>query len=113
LNLGRCEDDPFSVMGSYNVDLSIRGCATNIQRRLCSRGNFRHESDSRNVDDSRNTDVDSDCHGHAVVNIIAAVLLFGVNIAGVPGYPGAYDKFLIVVSLGFNILTVWYAWKWV
>jgi hypothetical protein len=47
------------------------------------------------------------------VNIIAAVLLFGVNIAGVPGYPGAYDKFLIVVSLGFNILAVWYAWKWV
>jgi hypothetical protein len=47
------------------------------------------------------------------VNIIAAVLLFGVNIAGVPGYPGTYDKFLIVVSLGFNILTVWYAWKWV
>jgi len=47
------------------------------------------------------------------VNIIAAVSLFGVNIIGVPGYPGAYDKFLIIVSLGFNVLTVWYAWKWV
>jgi hypothetical protein len=47
------------------------------------------------------------------VNIIAAVLLFGVNLIGVPGYPGAYDKFLIVVSLGFNVLTVWYAWNWV
>jgi hypothetical protein len=47
------------------------------------------------------------------VNIIAAILLFGVNLVGVPGYPGAYDKFLIVVSLGFNVLTVWYAWNWV
>ena len=46
-------------------------------------------------------------------NIIAAVLLFGVNIIGVSGYPGTYDKFLIVVSLGFNVLTVWYAWKWI
>jgi hypothetical protein len=46
-------------------------------------------------------------------NIIAAVLLFGINLIGVPGYPGAYDKFLIIVSLGFNVLTVWYAWKWV
>ena len=46
-------------------------------------------------------------------NIIAAILQFGVNIIGVPGYPGAYDKFLIIVSLVFNVLTVWYAWKWV
>jgi hypothetical protein len=47
------------------------------------------------------------------VNIIAAILLFGVNLVGVPGYPGAYDKYLIVVSLGFNLLTVWHAWNWV
>ena len=46
-------------------------------------------------------------------NIIAALLLFGVNLVGVPGYPGVYDKFLIVVSLGFNVLTLWYAWSWV
>jgi hypothetical protein len=46
-------------------------------------------------------------------NIIAAILLFGVNLIGIPGYPGAYDKFLIVISLGFNVLTVWYAWNWV
>jgi len=25
----------------------------------------------------------------------------------------AYDKFLIVVSLVFNVLTFWYAWRWV
>lgn len=47
------------------------------------------------------------------VNIIAAVLLFGFNLIGVPGYPGAYDKFLIIVSLGFNVLTIWYAWNWI
>ncbi|MFX0201184.1 MAG: DUF6326 family protein [Candidatus Hodarchaeota archaeon] len=46
-------------------------------------------------------------------NIIAAIFLFVVNIVGVPGYPGVYDKFLIIVSLGFNVLTVWYAWNWV
>jgi len=47
------------------------------------------------------------------VNIAAAVVLFLVNIAGVPGYPGLYDKFLIVVSLGFNVLVIWVAWNWV
>jgi len=46
-------------------------------------------------------------------NIIAAILLFGVNLIGLPSYPGAYDKFLIIVGLVFNVLTVWYAWKWV
>lgn len=46
------------------------------------------------------------------MNIIVAVIFFAVNIIGFPGYPGAYDKFLIVVGLVFNVLTVWYAWKW-
>jgi hypothetical protein len=31
---------------------------------------------------------------------------------GLPTYPSAYDQFLIVVGLVFNILTLWYAWKW-
>jgi hypothetical protein len=47
------------------------------------------------------------------VTISAAILLFGFNLVGLPTYPGAYDKFLIVVGLVFNVLTVWYAWKWV
>jgi hypothetical protein len=47
------------------------------------------------------------------VNIIVAIIFFGINIVGLPRYPGAYDKFLIIVSLVFNALTVWYAWKWV
>jgi hypothetical protein len=46
-------------------------------------------------------------------NIVVAILLFGLNLVGLPGYPSAYDKFLIVVGLVFNALTVWYAWKWV
>jgi len=46
-------------------------------------------------------------------NIIAAILLFGFNLIGLPTYPSAYDKFLIAVGLVFNALTVWYAWKWV
>ena len=45
-------------------------------------------------------------------NIAAAVALFGFNLIGLPGYPSAYDKFLIVVGLVFNVVTVWYAWSW-
>jgi hypothetical protein len=47
------------------------------------------------------------------VSIIVAILLLGGNLIGLPGYPSAYDKFLIIVSLVFNALTVWYAWQWV
>ena len=47
------------------------------------------------------------------VNLIVAISLFGFNLIGFPGYPGAYDKFLIIVGLAFNVLTVWYAWNWV
>jgi hypothetical protein len=46
------------------------------------------------------------------LSIIAAIFLFCFNLIGLPGYPGAYDKFLIVVGLLFNVLTVWYAWRW-
>lgn len=45
-------------------------------------------------------------------NIIVAVGFFIFNLIGLPGYPSAYDKFLIVVGLVFNALTVWYAWRW-
>ena len=45
-------------------------------------------------------------------NIILAIALFGFNLIGLPTYPGAYDKFLIIVGLVFNVLTVWHAWKW-
>ena len=47
------------------------------------------------------------------VNIILAIFFFGFNLVGLPTYPSLYDKFLIIVGLVFNGLTVWYAWKWV
>ena len=46
------------------------------------------------------------------VTIIAAIVLFGLNLVGLPTYPSLYDQFLIVVGLVFNALTIWYAWKW-
>jgi len=45
-------------------------------------------------------------------NIIVAIFLVVFNLFGLP-YKGAYDNFLIIVSIVFNALTVWYAWKWV
>jgi len=46
-------------------------------------------------------------------NIGVAVFFFIFNLIGLPTYPSMYDKFLIVVGLGFNVLTVWVAWNWV
>lgn len=46
-------------------------------------------------------------------NIIVAIFFFLFNLVGLPTYPSAYDKFLILVGLGFNVLTVYFAWRWV
>lgn len=54
--------------------------------------------------------------GHSVArwaSIIVAVVLFAFDLMGLPTYPSAYDRFLILVGLAFNALTVWYAWRWV
>ena len=45
-------------------------------------------------------------------NIIVAAFFFLFNLVGLPGYPSAYDKFLIVVGLVFNVVMVWTAWNW-
>ena len=45
-------------------------------------------------------------------NIIVAALWFLFNLVGLPTYPGHYDKFLLAVSMVFNVITVWFAWKW-
>lgn len=45
-------------------------------------------------------------------NIGVAVFFFGFNLIALPTYPSLYDQFLIVAGLGFNVLTVWTAWKW-
>ena len=47
------------------------------------------------------------------VNIIIAIFFFGYSLIGIGRYPGAYDKFLLAVSMAANVLTVWYAWKWI
>lgn len=46
-------------------------------------------------------------------HIVATAGLFGVNLIGLPTYPSAYDRFLIVVGLGLNVLIFWTAWNWV
>jgi hypothetical protein len=45
-------------------------------------------------------------------NIVVAIGLFAFNLIGLPGYPGLYDKFLIVIGLAWNAMTVWLAWTW-
>jgi len=47
------------------------------------------------------------------VNIIVAGFFFILNLVGLPKYPSAYDRFLIVVGLVFNVMTVYIAWNWV
>ena len=46
------------------------------------------------------------------IGIAAAGILFLFNAVSVHTYPGLYDKFLIVVGLGFNVLTIWLAATW-
>jgi hypothetical protein len=46
-------------------------------------------------------------------NIIVAAIFFIFNLVGLPSYPGMYDKFLLAVSLVFNLLTIWTAWRWI
>ena len=46
------------------------------------------------------------------VHVVAAVGLFAFNVIGLPTYPGLYDKFLIVLGLVFNGLTVVVAMRW-
>jgi hypothetical protein len=45
-------------------------------------------------------------------NSIVAVFFFLFNLVGLPTYPSAYDKVLLAVSLGFNVMTVWTAKNW-
>ncbi|MHA2174996.1 MAG: DUF6326 family protein [Candidatus Hodarchaeales archaeon] len=45
-------------------------------------------------------------------NIIVAIAIFGFNLFSLRGYP-SYQKFTMIVGLGFNVLTVWYAWNWI
>ena len=44
-------------------------------------------------------------------NIIVAGFFILFNLVGLPTY-SLYDKFLLVVSMVFNAVTIWYAWLW-
>ena len=44
-------------------------------------------------------------------NIIVAAFFFLFNLVGLPTYLSLYDKFLLAVSVGFNGVTIWYAWN--
>lgn len=46
------------------------------------------------------------------INIIVAAFWVVFNLIGLSGYP-IYDKLLLILSFGFNALTIWYAWNWV
>ncbi|KXK17160.1 MAG: hypothetical protein UZ15_CFX003002535 [Chloroflexi bacterium OLB15] len=46
------------------------------------------------------------------LSIIVAGFWFIFNLIGLPGYTGAYDRFLLAVSMIFNILTIIYAVRW-
>lgn len=46
------------------------------------------------------------------VNISLAVFFFLFSLVGLPTYPSLYDKFLLVVSMVFNVATIGYAWNW-
>ena len=45
-------------------------------------------------------------------NIIVAIVFLGFNLIGLPTYRSSYYRFLIIVGLGFNLLTIGYAWQW-
>ncbi len=45
-------------------------------------------------------------------NLIAAGFFFLFNLVGLPTYPSAYDRYLLALSLVFNIITIIIAWNW-
>jgi hypothetical protein len=47
-----------------------------------------------------------------IVNIAAAIFMIVFCLVGLP-YPGAYDNFLIAVSVVIKGVVIWYAWRWV
>jgi len=46
------------------------------------------------------------------LNIIAAIFLLLFNLLGLP-YKSVFDNFLILVGIGFNVITIIFAWNWI
>lgn len=47
-----------------------------------------------------------------IANIGVSMFFFLFNMVGLPTYSSFFDQFLIAVGLGFNVLTIWHAWRW-
>ena len=45
-------------------------------------------------------------------NIIVALFWIVLNLSSLNTYP-LFNKFLIIMSMGFHVMIMWYAWKWV
>lgn len=44
-------------------------------------------------------------------NIIIAGFWIIFNLSALSGYP-PFNRFLLIVSVVFNLITIWFAWKW-
>lgn len=45
-------------------------------------------------------------------NLLVAGFFFVFNLVGLPTYPSAYDRYLILVGLVITVVIGWYAWHW-
>jgi len=45
-------------------------------------------------------------------NVIVAIIFIIFGLGTIVTAPSWY-KFVLIVGVGFNVLTIWYAWKWV
>ncbi len=52
------------------------------------------------------------CSWSRWASIIFSIILFSLNLIGLLGYTSAYNTFLIIVGLVFNVLIFRYAWRW-
>lgn len=52
-----------------------------------------------------------DYSANRILNIVVAGFFFLFNTIGLPGYK-PFDRYLIIVGLIFNVLTIYYAWNW-
>ncbi len=46
-------------------------------------------------------------------NLIMSGFWLLFNLLGLPSYPSMYDRFLLLISMIFNVLAIYYAWNWV
>ena len=45
-------------------------------------------------------------------NIIVALFWIVFSLSSLKAYP-LFNKFLMIVSMGFHVMIIWYAWNWV